>query len=85
MPATSSLQLGRDLQRISQSLTFQHFLKLHPQMKVGFAHDHDGRVLFTLKDAALGNKGVIRYADTAQQLIEVAHDVLLRAGEIEVL
>ena len=83
MPATSSL-LGRDLQRISESLTWQHYRNLHPQTKIGFAHRTDGRVCFTLMDSALGHNGVIRYADTAQEVIEVAFDALLRDGEIEV-
>lgn len=83
MPATSIL-LGRDLQRISESLTWQHYLQLHPQTKIGFVHDNDGRVLFTLTDRALGHHGVIKYASGAQELIEVAFDALLREGEIEV-
>jgi hypothetical protein len=83
MSATAFYQLGRDLQRISESLTFARYRKLHPQVRIGFAH-HEDRLYFTLTDAALGHNGVIKYANTIQELIEVAHDALFREGEIEV-
>ena len=72
------------MQRISESLTWQHYMALHPQTKIGFVHDHSGILLFTLTDRALGHHGVIKYASSAQELIEVAFDALLREGEIEV-
>lgn len=83
MSAKQFYQLGRDLQRISESITFAHYKRLHPQVRIGFAHRGD-EVYFTLTDAALGHRGVIRYAETAHELIEVAHDALFREGEIEV-
>lgn len=83
MSARPFYQLGRDLQRLSESLTFAHYRKLHPQVRIGFTHQGD-KLYFTLTDAALGHRGVIKYADTAQELIEVAHDALFREGEIEV-
>jgi hypothetical protein len=85
MSANSSYKLGRDLQRLSESSTWAHYLKLHPDVKIGFAHRPDGRILLTVTNAVLGHHGVIRYADNAQELIEVAHDALFREGEIEVL
>jgi hypothetical protein len=84
MQAKTSLQLGRELQRISDSMTWQQYRRLHPQTKIGFAH-RDDRIFFTLTDAALGHRGVLRYADTAQELIEVAHDALFREGLVEVI
>ena len=84
MSAKQSYQLGYDLQRLSESLTFAHYRKLHPQVRIGFTHRGD-QVFFTLTDAALGHRGVIKYADNVQELIEVAHDALLREGEIEVI
>jgi hypothetical protein len=85
MQATGFYQLGRDLQRLSESLTFAHYRKLHPQTKIGFFHGPDGRVYFTLTDRALGHHGVIKYASSAQEIIEVAHDALFREGLVEVL
>jgi hypothetical protein len=82
MSAMPFYQLGRELQRISESLTFAHYKKLHPQARIGFAH-REGRVYFTLTDAALGHRGVIKYADNAQEIIECAFDALFREGEIE--
>jgi len=82
MTATPFYQLGRDLQRISESLTFAHYRKLHPQTRIGFTH-RDGRLYFILTDGALGHRGVIKYADNAQEIIECAYDALFREGEIE--
>jgi hypothetical protein len=84
MQARTSLQLGNELQRISDSLTWQLYRKQHPQTKIGFTH-RDDKLYFTLSDRALGHRGVIRYADTAQELIEIAHDALFREGLVEVI
>ncbi|MFL6307519.1 MAG: hypothetical protein ACJ72H_28645 [Candidatus Sulfotelmatobacter sp.] len=82
MSATPFYQLGRELQRISESLTFAHYKQLHPHVRIGFTH-REGRVYFTLTDGALGHRGVIKYADNAQEIIECAFDALFREGEIE--
>jgi hypothetical protein len=85
MSATPFYKLGYDLARLSDSLTWAHYVRLHPQTKIGFLHAGDGRLYLTLTDRALGHRGVLRYADNVTQLLEVAHDALFREGEIEIL
>jgi hypothetical protein len=84
MSRRSTLQLGFEMQRISESLTWKEYTSHHPLTKVGFCH-HDGRVLFTLIDHALGHDGVVKYADNAHELLEIAHLALWEEGYIEVL
>jgi hypothetical protein len=79
--ARSSLQLGYELQKISDSATWAHYVAFHPGSKVGFCH-HNDRLLLTLVSPV--NHGVIKYADNADELLEVAHLALWEQGEIEV-
>lgn len=81
----SSIALGYDLQRLSDSATWAHYVRLHPQTKIGFLHTSNGQFYLTLTDRALGHHGVLRYADNVTELLEVAHDALFREGEIEVI
>jgi hypothetical protein len=83
--ATSFYKLGVDLARLSDSLTWANYMRLHPKTKIGFTHGMDGRLYLTLTDRALGHHGVLRYAENVTELLEVAHDALFREGEIEVL
>jgi hypothetical protein len=85
MSATPFYKLGHDLARLSDSQTWAHYTRLHPQTKIGFLHTPDGRLFLTLTDRALGHHGVLKYADNVNELLEVAHDALFREGEIEVL
>jgi hypothetical protein len=82
MSAKSSLQLGIELQKISDSATWATYVSFHPGSKVGFCH-HNERLLLTLVSPI--NHGIIKYADNAQELLEVAHLALFEMGEIEVL
>jgi hypothetical protein len=83
--AMSFYKLGNDLQRLSESVTWAHYLKFHPQAKVGFHHAKNGVLFLTLTDRALGHHGVIKYAKNATELLEVAHLALWEQGEIEML
>jgi hypothetical protein len=80
--ARSSLQLGIELQKISDSATWATYVAFHPGSKVGFCH-HNDNLLLTLVSPI--NNGVIKYAGNAQELLEVAHLALFEMGEVEVL
>ncbi len=85
MSAMPFYKLGSELQRLSDSATWKHYLALHPRVKVGFHHAPNGVLLLTLTDRALGHHGVIKYAKNTTELLEVAHLALWEQGEIEVL
>jgi hypothetical protein len=85
MAASQFYKLGSDLARLSDSETWAHYVRLHPQTKIGFLHAASGQLYLMLTDRALGHNGVLRYADNVTELLEVAHDALFREGEIEVL
>jgi hypothetical protein len=84
MAANSSLQLGIEMQRISDSITWKTYVEQHPRAKVGFCH-HNGVLLLTLIDRHLGHAGVLKYANNAQELLECAADALFRDGHLELL
>ena len=84
MASSKFYSLGSDLQLISDSATWAEYLKLHPDAKVGFVH-HGRRCYLTLILPSLGHRGIVRYADTAEGLIELAHLALIEENGIEVL
>jgi hypothetical protein len=79
-----SIRLGFELQKISESATWAHYVRLHPHARVGFCY-HNDTLLLTLLNPGLGHLGIVKYASNAAQLIEVAHLALFEMGEIEVL
>jgi len=76
-------RLGREMQIISESQTFAEYRKVHPSAKVGFFHNGDALVL-TLTHAFGKYRGVVKYANNADELIELAHLALCEARGIDV-
>jgi len=84
MASSKFYRLGHDLQLISESTTWAEYLKFHPDAKVGFACS-ENTVYFTLIQPSLGHRGVVRYAQSAEDMIELAELALIEMNGIEVL
>lgn len=77
-------RLGREMQTISDSATWKEYRKHFPRAKVGFVHHGEDRILLTLVHPRGMFRGIVKYADTAKELIEIAHLALIEERGIEV-
>lgn len=72
MAVSKFYKLGTDLQLISDSATWAEYKRQHPTAKVGFVHQGD-ELLLTITESRGLARGVVKYAENARQLLELAH------------
>jgi hypothetical protein len=83
MAVSKLYRLGRDLQLISDSVTWAEYIRQHPSAKVGFVHQGDD-LLLTITETRGYTRGVVKCASNARQLLELAHLALCEEEEIHV-
>jgi hypothetical protein len=80
------MSIGQQMQFISDSATWQEYRKAHPDARVGFVQDNQSElVLLTLTHQFGQFRGIVRYADDARGLIEIAWLALCEERGIDVL
>lgn len=82
--SASFYRLGHELELISNSATWAAYREAHPDAKVGFVQQGDV-VLLTLTQSFGRYRGIVKYANDAQELLEIAYLALCEERGIDVL
>jgi hypothetical protein len=77
----SFIRLGFELQMISESATMLHYIRIHPDAKVGLRHVREGessRVFIVLDSHDVMDH--VFYGDNGRAIIQFAHQSLVEGG-----